>query len=279
MDDHFETLARFGYGARGVVYLLLGGLALTSAVWGGGGDGEGSSDALTSLLGLPFGRIMLGAVALGLVGYILWRLAQGLLNADDHDDDMKGFILRAANIVSAGANLFLALTAGSLALGMGSSSGGSGSGSGGGGEETASAWLLSQPFGPWLLGAVALGVIVAGGAQIYRGLSEKYRKRIKLPKKHESWMDPICRFGLSARGAVLMIVGGFVLFAAITVSPENAGGTREALAYVYDLPFGRWLYGIAALGLISFGIYSIIEGIYRNLDSPDMSDVRDAIPG
>ena len=275
MDKHFETLARFGYAARGVVYLLLGGLALASAVWGGG-EGEGSSDALTSLLRLPFGRILLGAVAIGLVGYILWRLAQGLLNADDQDEDMKGYVIRAANIVSAGANLFLALTAGSLALGLGSSGG---SGSGGDGEQNASAWLLAQPFGPWLLGAVALCVLAAGGAQIWRGLSEKYRKRIELPHRHEAWMDPVCRFGLAARGAVLMIVGGFVLFAAITVSPENAGGTREALAYVYDLPFGRWLYGIAALGLISFGVYSIIEGLYRNLDSPDMSDVRAAIPG
>ena len=84
MRNHFETLARGGYVARGVVYLLLGGLALTSAVYGGGGA-EGSSDALSTILGWPFGRILMGLVAIGLAGYVLWRLAQGLLNAVGQD--------------------------------------------------------------------------------------------------------------------------------------------------------------------------------------------------
>ena len=89
MQDRFETLARGGYLARGVVYLLLGGLAVSSALYGGS-DADGSSDALSSLLGLPFGRVLLGLVAIGLFGYVLWKLAQGLLNADHHDDDAKG---------------------------------------------------------------------------------------------------------------------------------------------------------------------------------------------
>ena len=158
MDNHFETLARGGYVARGVVYILLGGLAVTSAVYGGS-DADGSSDALSSLLGLPFGRVLLGLVAIGLFGHILWRLAQGLLNADDVKDDAAGFIGRVGSLVSAGANVFLALAAAKLALSMGQSGGG-------GGEEDASAWLLEQPFGPYLLGLAALCVIAAGLVQV-----------------------------------------------------------------------------------------------------------------
>lgn len=270
MSNHFETLARLGYGARGVVYLLLGGLALASAIWGGS-DAEGSSDALSSLLGLPFGRILLGLVAIGLVGHILWRLAQGLLNADNVDDDAKGYVTRIGSLVSGAANVFLALTAARMALG-----GGQGSGNG---EESASAWLLQMPFGNVLLGLAALAVIGAGVVQVWRGLARKYRKRIALPAAHKAWLDPVCRFGLAARGGLLAIIGGFVLYAAVTVSAEQAGGIAEALDYVHALPFGPFLYGLAALGLIAFGAYSVIEGLYRRMDAPGMADLRNAVPG
>ena len=262
MSNHFETLARLGYGARGVVYILLGGLALVSAFWGGQQAGGGSTDALSSVLGLPFGSILLGAVALGLVGHILWRLAQGLLNADHVDDDFKGFASRVGSLVSAGANVFLALSAARVALG------GSSGGSNGGGEEQASAWLLQQPFGLVLLGLAGLGVIGAGLVQIWRGISRAYRKRIHLPAAQQGWLDPVCRFGLMARGALMAVIGGFVTYAAFTVSPEQAGGISEALDYVHALPFGRWLYGIAALGLVAFGAYSIVQGLYREVDAP-----------
>jgi len=270
MDNSFETLARAGYIARGVVYLLLGGLALASAIWGGQ-DAEGSSDALSSLLGLPFGRVLLALVAVGLLGYVLWKLAQGLLNADDRDHDVNDWLSRAGQLVSAVANLLLMFTAARMALAMGGSGGGNG-------EETASAWLLQQPFGPVLLGVVGLGVIGFAGAQIWYGATGGYRKRMTLPAGHALWLDRICAFGLIARGAVFAIIGGFLLYAAFTVSPEQAGGTAEALDYVRRLPFGAWLYGLGALGLAAFGGYGVIQGLYRHVDAPDMGDVRAASP-
>ena len=271
MDNKFETLARWGYMARGVVYVLLGGLAVTSAFYGGS-SAQGSSDALSTILEWPFGRILLGLVAIGLFGYVLWRMAQGFLNADGVKDDWKGFAGRIGSLISAGANVFLVLTAAKLALG-------SGSGGGGNGEEDASAWLLQQPFGPFLLGVAALGVIAAGLIQIWKGWSKEYQKRVKIPAANGGVLNFICQFGLIARGALIAIVGGFVLYAAMTVQPENAGGISEALDYVHGLPFGRWLYGLAALGLVAFGGYSIIQGRYRQVDAPDMGDISRAVPG
>lgn len=268
MSNKFETLARLGYGARGVVYILLGGLALTSAFWGGE-RAEGSSDALSSLLELPFGRILLGLVAVGLVGHILWRLAQGLLNADHVDDDFKGFVGRVGSLISGGVNVFLALSAARLALG-----GGSG---GDNGEEKASAWALQLPFGLVLLGLVGLGVIAAGLVQTWRGISRDYRKHVHLPPAHKGWLDAVCRFGLIARGALISIIGGFVTYAAFTVSPEQAGGISEALDYVHALPFGPWLYGLAALGLVAFGAYGIVQGLYREVDAPDTGKLSAAV--
>lgn len=270
-DNKFETLARSGYAARGMVYVLLGGLALTTAVWGGGEAGD-SSDALSSLLGLPFGRVLLGLVAIGLFGHILWRLAQGLLDADNVGSDAKGFVGRVGSLVSAGTNVFLALTAAGMALGN------SGGGGGQGGESGASAWLLQQPFGPFLLGLVALGVIATGLVQIGKGVTSQYRKRLNLPASHRL-LDPVCRFGITARGVLIAVVGGFVAYAAWTVSPEQAGGISDALDYVHALPFGRWLYALAALGLVAFGLYSIIQALYRRMNAPTLSDVREALPG
>ena len=272
MTDKFETLARAGYAARGTVYILLGGLALGSAIAGGQGA-DGSSDALSSLLQLPFGRILLGIIAVGLLGHILWRLAQGLLDADNVGSDAKGFVGRVGSLISAGANVFLFLAATSMALGGGNEGGG------GGGESEASGWLLQQPFGPYLLGAVSLGIIAAGLVQVWRGVSRQYRKRINLPAAHESMLDAICRFGLAARGALLAIVGGFIAYAALTVAPEQAGGIADALDYVHALPFGRWLYGLAALGLVAFGGYSIVQSLYRRMNAPTLADVKRAMPG
>ncbi len=262
--NRVETLARAGYTARGVVYLLLGAFALTSALWGG--DAEDTSGALSGLLDLPFGRILVGLIALGLLGYVLWKLAQGLLNADGVKDNAQGFLARAGQLVSAGVNLFLMLTAARLAIGNGGSSEGNG-------EETASAWLLQQPFGPFLLGLVAAGVMAAGAVQIWYGASGGYRKRLSLPHAHRQWMEHVCQFGLIARGVVLVIIAGFLFYAALTVSPEQAAGTAEALDYVHNLPFGRWLYGLIALGLVAFGAYGLIEARYRSIDAPSVSDI------
>ena len=59
-------LARLGYAAKGVVYLLVGWIAATAA-WNGGATAD-SEEALAFLLEKPLGRPLLAVVALGLVG-------------------------------------------------------------------------------------------------------------------------------------------------------------------------------------------------------------------
>lgn len=269
MSNKFETLARAGYAARGVVYILLGGLALTSAFTGG--SAADSSGAMSSLLQLPFGRILLALIAIGLVGHILWRLAQGWLDADNVGSDAKAVVGRIGSLVSAGANLFLALTAARMAIGQSG-------GSGGGGEDQASAWLLQQPFGGVLLAIVAVCIIAAGCVQIGKAITRKYRDRLRLSPSN-SLLDGMCFFGLVARGALIVIVGGFVGYAAITFSPERAGGMSDALDYVHALPFGPWLYGLAAIGLVAFGGYSIIQALYRGINAPSLATVQSHLPG
>ncbi len=271
MRNNFERLARLGYAARGAVYAILGGIALLGA--GAEATPEG---AFSTLLAQPLGRVLLGAVALGLVGHVLWRLAQAFLNADHHGKDVKGIAIRVGNFGSALANGALAFGAVAMAVS------GAGASAGSGGQQGIVATVLGLPLGNVLLGLGGLALIVAGVLQVWRGLSGSYRKRVRLPQNHEALLKPVCGAGLAARGLLLAVTGGFIIYAAITVSPEQAGGTAQALDWLRSLPFGPVLYAAAAVGLVAFGLYSFIEARYRHVDAPDARDIRDGaakIPG
>lgn len=263
MSNKFELLARLGYAARGLVYVILGLLALLGA--GAEANPEG---AFSTLLGQPLGRVLLAAVALGLLGHVLWRLAQAILDADDQGTDAKAIAVRGGNFASAMANGALAFAAASMALTSGAS------GSGSDGQQGMAATILELPLGNILLGLVGAAFIGAGLIQSWRGLSGKYRKRIRLPEARKAIFKPICAIGLAARGLLLAVTGGFIIYAAVTVHPEEAGGISQALDWLQSLPFGPVLYAAAAVGLIAFGLYSVIEARYRQVDAPDAGDLR-----
>jgi hypothetical protein len=264
MHNKFEFLARWGYAARGIVYVVLGAIALLGA-----GAEASTEGALSTLLSQPYGRILLGAVAIGLIGHVLWRLAQGLLDADHHGTDAKGIVTRLGALGSAVVNGTLAIAAATMAIGGGS--GGSGSGSG---EDQAATSLMQLPLGNILVGIVGAILIAAGLTQVWYGVMRKYQKRVRLPASHEKLLHPVCAIGLSARGILLAVTGGFFLYAAITVNPDQAGGTSQALDWVRSLPYGGILYAAAAVGLIAFGLYSMIQARYRVLDAPTAEDIK-----
>ncbi len=71
-----------------------------------------------------------------------------------------------------------------------------------------------------------------------------------------------------------MVIGGFFLLAALTVNPNQAGSLPEAMEWVQQLPFGGILYVLAALGLVAFGIYSLVEARYRRIEAPDPAHLQ-----
>lgn len=262
MTNKFEFLARWGYAARGVVYITLGLIALLGS---SAGEEASTHGALSNLLGQPFGRFLLGTVAIGLVGHVLWRLAQALLNADNQENSLKGYLARGGNLASGIINGVLALAAARLVMASGGSSDGGGS---------PAAWLMQQPFGRFLVGALGLVIIAAGAVQAWRGISGKYRERLQLPSGKSDLLGGVSVFGLVARGVVLSITGGFFVFAAVVVDSAQAGSVPEALDWVRNLPSGTYLYALAAAGLVAFGLYSFIEARYRRIDAPEQADVK-----
>src|SRR5215212_312497 len=88
-----EPLARAGFLVKGVLYLVIGTLALQLAAREGGRV-TGTRGALLTVLAQPFGRMLLLAAAIGLFGYAAWRIVQGGLDPERYGRDWKGIAMR-----------------------------------------------------------------------------------------------------------------------------------------------------------------------------------------
>jgi hypothetical protein len=266
-----ETLARLGYGARGVVYGLVGALALLAAI-GSGGQTGGSRSALQTLLTQPFGRVWLGVIALGLAGFCIWRILEAITDADHHGTDAKGWGIRGAHLVSGLIYGSLAVTALGLTLGWG----------GGGGSEEAraqdsTAWLMAQPFGRWLVGLVGLAIAGAGLSFLWKGWRGDVAQYLALPAGSRNWIISLGRLGFAARGVVFMIVGAFLILAAWHSNSKEAHGLGGALDALQQQPYGWLLLALTALGLFAFGVFGLVQARYRHIDAPDLDDAKAAI--
>ncbi|MGJ3262782.1 MAG: DUF1206 domain-containing protein [Salinarimonas sp.] len=262
-----ETTARVGYAARGVVYMIVGGLAVAAAV-GSGGETGGSKNALASLVGEPFGKTLLAIIALGLLAFAIWREVAALTDADNRGTSGKGLAIRGAHVISGVIYLGLAVYAAGLAFGWAASGGGSGDE----GAQGWSAWLLAKPFGRWLLGLVGLGVAGAGIGFLGRAWKGDVTKHLRYSPNQRGWVVPLGRAGFGARGIVFVIIGGFLVLAAWQADSSEARGLGGALRTVQEQPYGWALLAVVAAGLFAFGAFGVVQAVYRRIDAPDVDD-------
>ena len=265
--NRLELLARLGYAARGAVSLIVGVLALLGAL-GRGGEATGSKGALQALLSQPLGDFLLAGVALGLFGFALWRACQSLLDADGLGTEPKAIAARTGQAVSAVVYLGLGVFALGLILGWGD---------GGGGEEQSArdwtAWLLAQPFGRWLVGAVGLAVAGAGLGMASKAWTASFRRHLACDAGTARWVVPLGRAGYAARALVFLVIGGFLVIAAWRSDPSEARGLGGALLALQEQPFGRALFGFVALGLAAFGAFGFVEARYRRIHAPQGTEI------
>ncbi|MBE9093314.1 DUF1206 domain-containing protein [Tychonema sp. LEGE 07203] len=257
----FERLARLGYAAKGLVYFIVGFLA-AQAAFGAGGRTTDTSGALTTIVSQPFGKFLLFLVTIGIVGYVLLRIVQTILDPEHAGEkmDAKRIATRIGYAFSGLAYAGLAVTAVKLMIGSGGSSGNS--------TQDWTAWFLSQPFGQWLVGLGGAVTIGIGFSYIYKAFKGKFRQQFKLTQmsnNEQTWAVRLGRLGIAARGIVFTIIGVFLIQAAKQSDASEAKGFGEALASLEQQPFGPWILGLVALGLISYGIYSVVEARYRQI--------------
>lgn len=257
-----EWLARLGYAAKGIVYMVIGGIALQAAL-GQGDQTTGSEGALEAITRQPLGRVMIGLVALGLFGYALWKLVQAIRDPEHKGTDAKGNVARVGFGISGIVHAALALEAARLALGSGM---GDGSESG---ADSRTAMLMEQPFGRWLVGLLGLGILAYGAYELYRAYAVDIAKRLHLSGELDPdtrrWVVRSGRLGHAARGVVFGIIGYFLIQAALHYNPQEARGLGDALRALQGESYGPWLLGLVALGLMAYGFFSLVKSRYRRI--------------
>jgi hypothetical protein len=256
-----KGLGRMGYVAKGSVYVLIGVLAFMAAI-GVGGQTTGTKGALASIATRPFGEILLWILAIGLAGYVIWKIVEAITDPQNKGHDAKGILIRIGFIFSAIVYAGLAMRAVQLASNAGSSGGGGSS------KQTITAEILSQPFGQWMIGLAGAAVIGFGIYEIYKGYSEKFTDSFhtgKMDKREYKLGKNAGKWGLMARGVVFCITGYFLIQTAITAQPDKAKGLDAALSKIAQQPFGQWMLGLVAFGLAMYGVFQILKGKNKNM--------------
>ena len=268
------STARAGWVAKGVVYILLGVIAVPIALQGAGGQNGGSGGDEASQTGAvarvaesPFGGPLLWIVAVGLVIYALGRLVSITLPAEN---SAKAWLTRAGYGISALVYLVLAWTAVSFARHVDSSS------SQGRSEdsrvEKVTRDVMEWSGGRWLVGLVGIGIVSVGVFFVIRGMRASFRDELDPggvgPVGHETIVS-LGRVGWVGRGLMMVVVGWFVTRAAVRFRPEDAKGIDGALREVTGSTAGSALVGFVAVTLILYGVFCVISAPRQRLVGAD----------
>src|SRR5437588_5887189 len=257
-----SRLARLGYAVKGVVYLIIGLLAVQLAV-GQGGKLTDQRGALQTIAEQPFGKFLLVIVTIGLVGFALWSFIQAVFDTEGKGRDAKGIASRIGYAVVGASYALLSYATFQIVAGTGSGASNSTSRT-----QDWTALLLNQHFGPALVIIVGIGVLGVAVYLFVKAYSANFKSRLNLAQlsaKMRKLMIDLGRFGYAALGVVFSIIGIFLIVAAYQHNAKQAIGLDGAVRELARQPSGQFLLGIIALGLIAYGLYSFVEARYRRL--------------
>lgn len=254
-----EVAGRAGLVAKGVIYFVVGALAIQIPL-GLGGQAADREGALQAVAREPLGGTMLVALGLGFAGYAVWRLVQAVLDRDREGADAKGVAKRLGHlgkgIIYAGSSL--------LAFGivLGARRGGGSS------EQQETAQLLGLPLGRWLVAGAGAAFMAAGLFNAFRAVTARFRKHLReheVGRKARPWVIAVGVAGHAARGVVFTLVGIFLLRAALFYDPQEAIGLDGALLKLAQQPYGGALLGSVAAGLLAYALYCFVQARYRDV--------------
>ncbi|MFF3349551.1 DUF1206 domain-containing protein [Streptomyces sp. NPDC002779] len=257
-----EGAARAGLAARGVIYLLVGTLALQIA-FGGRRRQADRQGALAELSEKPFGSVLLWALGIGLVGMALWRLSEvvfGRVGPKGHKPHKR--------LLSAGRCLFYGFVAYSVLRFAANGGKGEGGGSTDQQSRDITATAMELPAGQWIVGAGGAGIMVAGVWIGVQAIRRKYRKDLKLgemSRTAQRLTDVTGVGGGLARAAVFAVLGAFAVRAAVDYEPDEAKGLDDTLRSFAETGLGPWLLAAVACGLVLFGLFSFMMAARRRV--------------
>jgi Domain of Unknown Function (DUF1206) len=256
-------MARFGYLTRGVVFIIVGSLALLVAN-GSGARPQGARDALQMLFEHPLGGLLLWAIAFGLACFAAWRFLQSLFDADRLGRDLYGLMRRGA--YGAGGLFYLALAAATARIGFQTRTTT---------EDQAARgwthWLMIKPLGRDLIALIAIVLIGIAIGIAVNALRATYRRKLDAKRTSIAWAVAIGSFGMMTRAFVFLMIGVFLGLAAYDYNSQEVVGLSGVLTTLEHQAYGRWLLAVAALGLVAFGCFEMIEAYARRVRAPKMA--------
>ena len=251
-------MARWGLVSKGILYALVGLIAVDVSV----ASGERIRDrggALSALADTWPGKLLVGAVAVGLLGYSLWRFAEVLLGRTLEGGEQLG-LLKRLGVLARGVWYLGLLGVAVSAL--------AGADEPADREDRFTARVLEFPAGRWLVAAVGLGILGAGVFNLWRGVTGRFKRRLKLRKMgelEERAFTVIGVVGHLARALVFGLMGLFLVRAAWQFDAKETIGLDGALAKVLRQDYGDTLLGLVAGGLLAYGLYCFVEARYREV--------------
>lgn len=247
-SEKFAWLVRLGYAARGLVYILLGYLALSTA----GEAGDGQSAVFDMIQDVPLGTPLLWLTAIGLLAYAAFKFIDAATDIEHHGSDAKGMAKRLGSAASGIAHVVLAWTAYQFATGTKRQA------TGDTGGEEAAASLLAWDMGSLLLGIVGVGFLVAATMQARHAWNASFMRYVSRRAPHV--VEPIGRVGHAARAAVFLLIGWSIVQSAWFEQSSEVMGLGQAIMALSD---NGSIYSLVAVGLILFGVFSLIVARYR----------------
>ncbi len=255
-SDALRAVARAGFVAEGVVFVLIGILALQVAM--GGQEKTDHHGALSKVAEQPFGSAVLWAMVLGFLGYALWRFSEAAWGRNNETDEKKRTVKRLA---SAGDGLlYLGFAVVTVRMVTGTGSGSS--------QQPLTAKVFDAPGGQTILILAGAAIAAVGIVLAVRGLRtdfEEHLDRGRMRGQMFGFARRLGQVGHLARGLVIALVGVLVIKAALDHQPGKAQGLDVALKSIASAPFGQFLLVLSAAGLICFGAYCLVEARYRRL--------------
>ena len=251
-------VARGGIVAQGMIYLLIGGLAL-AVVFNPVQHPSGSQGAMSHLAHAPLGGALLALLALGLAAYVLWQLMQAMGDPESHGQGkLKQFAVRIQHLWDAAVHCLLVGMAGWQLLGYSRGDAHDQT------QQHLTATAMHIPGGQWLVIAIGGGIMAFALVEWIMACRPEHDTRMDL--SHTPWRRPILALlvlGHAARGALFGLIGAFLIRAAWRHDALDSTGVAGALQSMRQQPWGAWLLGTVAVGLIAFGLAQFAEARYR----------------
>ncbi|HEU4842204.1 MAG TPA: DUF1206 domain-containing protein [Ilumatobacteraceae bacterium] len=259
-----DPLGRAGIAARGVLYLVLGFLAIQFARGEVGSDQVNQAGAFETVAEQPFGKFLLVALTAGLAAMTLWRLVQAFVGDPVEGDEGKD---RAEYFVKAVIYGFLTFTAAKITIDNWSGPAGSETASQSAGDaqqQQATSTLFDLPGGVWIVAGIGVILLVIAVWQGYEHVvNAEFMERIAPPSRMATAIEGFGRVGYAARSIVLAVSGIFFLVAAVQHDPSESKGISGSLQELAQHDWGRILLWITAIGLFLFGVFCLAEARYR----------------